>query len=216
VYLEVRSELLSAQYQPGQWMKVADLQRRYGWSLSVIREALSRLAAEGLLVAAPQRGFRVVQLSMEDLHDLTEARIKIETLVLREALAAPDRSWEARLLAAGHQLDHTPLGVTGRDGGRVFNPEFIRVHAEFHETLLSGCSNVRLLHMANSLRDSAELYRMWTPRTALRGGDIASEHRSLTKLALDHKVDACVELLVAHIEHTRQALIQAVGTDRAG
>jgi len=206
IYREVRAELLSAHYEPGQWVKVAELQRRYGSSLSVIREALSRLVAEGLLVAIAQRGFRVVRLSVEDLRDLTEARIKIETLVLREALAKGDNAWEAALIGAHHLLERTPMMSTLPSGERTLSPDYVRAHADFHETLLAGCPNSHLLQIANSLRDSAELYRMWSPKTRTSGREIAEEHRRLTELALGREVEECVELLTRHIDHTRQAL----------
>src|SRR5882757_775151 len=209
VYAAVRADLLAAQFRPGQWMKVSDLQRRFGVSISVVREALNRLTAQGLLQSSAQRGFRVAELSIADLQDLTEARIKIETLLLRESLAFGTDAWEADVLAAHHRLTKLP---PLRPDGKL-NTELIPIHAEFHEALLAGCPNAHLRAVANSLRDKAELYRMWSPIVVRPLPDIAAEHRTLMELALARKVEECVELLTRHIDCTRKALVdqQAAG-----
>jgi DNA-binding GntR family transcriptional regulator len=209
VYRSVRADLLSARYGPGQWVKVAGLQREFDVSLSVVREALSRLVAEGLLVVNAGRGFQVVSLSAEDLEQLTSARIQIETLVLAESLAYGDAHWETDLLAAHHLLESTPL--RGSEVAPLVNPAWIPVHAKFHEALLAGCPNRRLRCLANSLRDSAEMYRMWTPRTQQRGREVAEDHQELLQAALTRNLPRCSAALRRHIERTRRALIEAEG-----
>jgi DNA-binding GntR family transcriptional regulator len=204
VYRAVRADLLTAHYQPGQWLKVSDLQKRFNASLSVIREALSRLVAEGLLGYLAQRGFRVVPLSLDDLLELTEARVKIETMVLRESLLDADATWEANLIAAHHLLERTQASDPANPGG--LNPEWVPVHAQFHAALLAGCRNARLLSIANALRDNAELYRMWAPKPHRTPRRVATEHKKLMTLALARDVEACVSLLAQHIGMTGQAL----------
>ena len=114
VYDVLRSELLNGDLRPGQKLKMVELTERFGVSQSVIREALTRLTEQGLLVATPQRGFRVRDLSIEDIAELTETRIQIESLALRLAVERGDLQWETGILAAHHRLERTP--VTGDDG----------------------------------------------------------------------------------------------------
>ena len=49
----------------------------------MVREAVTRLASEDLVVAAPQRGFSVRPISIAHFRDLTWVRIQIETMALR-------------------------------------------------------------------------------------------------------------------------------------
>jgi DNA-binding GntR family transcriptional regulator len=202
VFKAVRADLLSAQFRPGQWVKVSDLQKRFGVSISVVREALNRLTAEGLLLSSAQRGFRIADLSLADLQDLTDARIKIETLVLRESLDSGSAAWEAELVAAHHLLTRTPM--QSPDG--TLNPGWVRVHASFHEALLAGCPNAHLRAVAMSLRDKAELYRMGAPLPS-RSRDVAAEHRPLMDLALARKREEAAALLESHIDHARRAVV---------
>jgi DNA-binding GntR family transcriptional regulator len=175
------------------------------------REALNRLAAEGLVEAEPQFGFRVVPLSVADLKHLTEARAVIETLVLGQAVEHGGVSWEADVLAAHHRLEHTPQRA-GDDPSRL-SEEWTTAHAAYHHALLVGCSNPRLLAIAESLRDSAELYRRWSVPLAHSQRDIPSEHRAILDAVLAHDTDAATAALAAHIQHTTNVLLEHADTD---
>jgi DNA-binding GntR family transcriptional regulator len=63
VYDAIRSEVLTAGIPPGTRLKLADYSQRFDVSLSVVREAMGRLAEQSLLQANPQRGFSILPLS---------------------------------------------------------------------------------------------------------------------------------------------------------
>jgi DNA-binding GntR family transcriptional regulator len=204
VYEVIRSELLNGVLHPGQKLKMVELTERFGVSQSVIREALTRLTEQGLLVATPQRGFRVRDLSIEDIAELTETRIQIESLALRLAVERGDLQWETGILAAHHRLERTPVT---RDDGTVSEDWSVQ-HRDFHQALLTGCSNRRLESVANSLRDSAELYRRWYwVLTDDHQRDLAREHRELKDLALARDADRAIEVLTEHIDRAPSLLI---------
>src|SRR5215475_5072188 len=110
-YEAVRADLLACRIHPGSRLKIQELCVRFSVGLGAIREALSRLTSEGLVVAEPQRGFRAAPISVADLRDLTMVRIAIESLCVRRAIAAGTVDWEARLVAAFHRLSRTPERV---------------------------------------------------------------------------------------------------------
>src|SRR5260370_22309862 len=99
VYEVIRSELLNGGLRPGQKLKMVELTERFGVSQSVIRAALTRLTEQGLLVATPQRGFRVRDLSVEDIAELTETPVQVEALALRLPLERGELHLETALLA---------------------------------------------------------------------------------------------------------------------
>jgi len=204
VYDAIRSDLLTSRYGPGDWVKVSDLQKEFTTSLSVVREALSRLSAEQLLTYVPQRGFHVPDLSMDELQELTDARIKIEVLVLRDSLEFGGPQWQTALLRAHDVLAGTPLVLT-EDTPRL-NPQWVLVHAQFHDALLAGCPNRRLLSIATTLRDTAELHRTRTPAPLKTIRSVAEEHEKLVQLAVEPDIEACAELLAAHIGQTHSAI----------
>ncbi|HVS41303.1 MAG TPA: GntR family transcriptional regulator [Candidatus Dormibacteraeota bacterium] len=204
VYDELRRELLDLRFDPGQRLKLLTLAGRFDASLSVIREALTRLAEQGLVVATPQRGFSVRELSVTDLADLTRVRVQVESLALRQAIQKGDVAWESAVVAAHHTLERTPVA----DAGGGFNEGWSAAHRDFHQTLLAGCTSPRLEGIVASLRDGAELYRRWYwALTDDHARDIAGEHLRLRDLAVARDPEPAVAVLTEHIERAPRELI---------
>jgi DNA-binding GntR family transcriptional regulator len=205
VYDVLRADLLGGVLHPGQKLRMVGLAERFSVSQSVVREALTRLAEEGLVVSTPQRGFRVRELSVEDITNLTETRVHIESIALRLSFERGDVQWETTVLAAHHTLERTP---PLREDGTVNQAWFVQ-HRDFHTALLAGCGNPRLEAIAQSLRDSAELYRRcYSVLAGDHRRDIPAEHRQLKELALARYADAAVGVLTEHIERAPRQLIE--------
>jgi DNA-binding GntR family transcriptional regulator len=215
VYEQVRGAILSGRLRPGQRLKVADLSAEHGVSLNVVREALNRLTGEQLVRAEPQIGFAVTDLSLDDLADLTNVRIAIESTALRWAIEHGDMDWESQMVAAHYRLANTPMTTEGEPP--LLTSEWIREHSEFHSVVLGGCASARMRDITRSLSDAAEIYRRWS-LVAHPSRDLAGEHASIMKAALDRDVDKAVAALTMHIERTRDTLVKNSGADaqRAG
>ena len=160
VYTSVRADILAGRVRPGERLRLAALTERHDVSLSVVREALTRLAAQKLVTAEPQLGFAVTTISSAELEDLTTVRCDIEGLALRRAIERGDIAWEARLVSAHHVLANTPATTPG-EPQRV-TEEWATVHADFHAALVDGCNSPLLRQIRRSLYDAAELYRRWS------------------------------------------------------
>ena len=91
----LRADILSTRLLPGQKLHIAGLAKHFSVSLAAVREALSRLVADGLVQASDQRGFRVSPVSPADLRDVTQTRVDIEGLALRRSIERGDRTWLA-------------------------------------------------------------------------------------------------------------------------
>lgn len=207
VHARMRADILAGVYSPGERLKFADLCERYAASVSVIRESLTRLTEQSLVSSEPRVGFRVAPLSQEDLHDLTATRSDIEGMALRYSVERGDVEWEARLVAAHHLLERTPL-LTDDAPPRV-SDEWETAHSSFHAALLDGCESPRLLCMTESLRDASELYRRWSQQHDL-DRDVAGEHRGIFEAALARDADLAVQRLRAHYHRTAEILEQSL------
>ena len=210
-YTAIRADILSGRLEPGQKLPFSDLAASYPFSIGVIREALSRLVEQELVVSAPQQGFSVTPISARDLVNLTVARREIESLTLRHAVAEGSVAWQSEVLAAHHRLASIPI-VYAEDTARV-SEEWAQAHSTFHETLLLGCDNPRLTSVATQLRASAELYRRWSvPLGHGEARDIASEHRALMDAVLARDADLACRLLDEHISMTTELLLDFIST----
>ena len=204
VYGVLRAEVLAGALAPGSRLRLVELAERFSVSQSVVREALTRLAEQRIVVALPQQGFRVATLTLDDLTELTDARVQIEGLVFRLAIERGDLAWESSVLAAHHRLEGTARVL---DTGEV-NGEWLAAHETYHQTLLAGCGNDRLLHAAASLRDAAALYRIWSVALGHdHNRDLPAEHRGMLDTVLTRDPDLAVERLRHHITRTSSALV---------
>lgn len=206
-YERLRADLLACRLRPGERLRIADLCAALGVSLSAVREALSRLTAEGLVVAEPQRGFRAAPISVADLRDLTAARIEIETLCLRRAIASGDVGWEERLVAAHHRLSRTPARDPA-DPDRVAEP-WAEAHGAYHEALVAGCGSPWLLRLRSILYAQSERYRRLSLPLARTERDLGREHREIMDAALARDADRAAALLAAHFQLTSAILLEA-------
>jgi DNA-binding GntR family transcriptional regulator len=206
-YEQLRSDILSCRLLPGSKLKIQELCIRCAVSLGAIREALSRLTSEGLVVARPQRGFRAAPISPEDLTDLTKVRIEIDSLCLRKAIEHGDVDWESRLVAAFHRLSRTPERAAG-DPTRS-SEEWAEAHAGFHTALVEGCDSPWLMRLHNQLYDQSERYRRLSVSLAPKKRNIGDEHQRILDAVLARDASKAVKLLSQHLTATAGILLDA-------
>lgn len=205
VYEQLRSDILDGRFLPGERLQPARLSAEYGVSPGVIREALTRLSEQRLTVVEPNRGHRVVTISVKQIRDLVQLRQINECAALRLSMERGDVTWEGDILAAHHRLKSVgPAGQATPDAWSV-------AHREYHMALFSACGNERLLRLCEELFAASELYRRWSSRPAeattpaersSRSAEIASEHAGILDAVLARDVDRAVSLYHQHLEHT--------------
>ena len=104
VQQRLREALLTGRLPPGARLKVQALAAEYGVGSAPVREALSTLSAEGLVVRLEQRGFRAAEASLEEFEEVLRTRLWTEALALRQAIRAGGVVWEEALVLARHRL----------------------------------------------------------------------------------------------------------------
>jgi DNA-binding GntR family transcriptional regulator len=209
IFLRLRGDILRGRLSPGAKLSFPELQRRYEASTGVLREVLPRLVEQGLATTEPQLGYHVVTVSIEDLRELTEARVALESTVARMAAENGDVDYEAGVLAAHHALARTPTA----DPDDAVSEEWITRHESFHLAVLQGCGNAYLLGAVERLRTVSAVYRYWTAEETERvHRDLAGEHRAISDAAVDRDGERLAALLSQHIRTTSELLMATHGT----
>jgi len=204
VLQQLRSDVLNGRLAPGSKLGFAELGARYDVSSGVLREVLPRLVEQGLATSEAQLGFRVVDVSIDKLNQLTDARVAIETFVIREAVAHGDITWESEVVATHHALERIGRAVTGP----AISEDWLAAHEAFHLAILRGCGNSFLYETAARLRSISEVYRCWsTPESNRAHRDIEAEHRAIMEAAVGRDGDLAVSLSERHIRLTTELLI---------
>ena len=213
-YIRLRRDILAGVFAPGEKLKIADLAAAVEVSPGAIREALSRLVPDQLVVSRDQKGFVVAPLSIEDLEDLTNLRCDVEAIALRRSVALGDDGWEAAVLAAAHRLRRTEIKSATY---RALTPEWVERHAAFHAALVSACGSRRLKELHAQLYQQSERYRGLSfhvegEEDEAGGRDIVGEHQLLVDAALDRDADRLVDLAVGHLRQTTARIVKMAQT----
>lgn len=206
----LRQEVLTGALVAGKKLKVEELQRRYGFSSSPLREALSRLAQEGLVRADQRRGFRVAPISIDDLADITRLRVLIDPQALEDALLHGDDEWEARVVASFHRLEKIERRLP--PGPLQLDADWSRLHREFHLTILSACTSERLRDWSASLFDQAERYRHVSAAFRTTPRYKSDDHRRLLEAVMQRDAETARNLWVEHVLHTDRNVREALRT----
>ena len=195
IWRSVRRDILNGTLAPMQKLKLDGLRDRYAASVSTLREVLSRLATEGLVLAEGQRGFEVAPISPANLRELAELRLLIEGQALTDSFARGDVEWEAHVMAAYHRLIRMEERM--RQGDRSVVQDWKRFDWEFHQALISACGSkvLRQFHGANF--DKYLRYQMIA--LSFRGDVASVEHRALLDAAMARDAAAARAILQRHL-----------------
>jgi DNA-binding GntR family transcriptional regulator len=194
-YGRIRADIVCGRIAPGQLLRLDRMRESYGVAVGTLREILSRLAAEGLVLAEGQRGFEVPPCTAAELRELAALRLLLEHHALAQSFDAGDVEWEGRVVAAHHKLEVVERRMMA--GGRDEAPAWKRYDGEFHQELISACGSRTLTAAHANAFDRYLRYLMVA--FCFRGEVAAAEHRALRDAALDRDSAAAVAVLEAHI-----------------
>ncbi|HEU5019137.1 MAG TPA: FCD domain-containing protein [Pseudolabrys sp.] len=209
VYEQLRREIISVALAPGEKLHIRALCDRFDVALSPVREALSRLGAEGLLTQSDHHGFSVAAMSETDLLDLTRARVWLNELAIRKSIESGDAAWEESVVLSFHRLFRTPRFVAGEGTERTRAWEI--AHRNFHTSLVSACGSQRLTRYCEQLFDSAERYRQVGRKVNNKHQNRDEEHRDLMEAVVSREADKAAGLIRAHFERTADLVRQVLG-----
>jgi DNA-binding GntR family transcriptional regulator len=209
----LRRDILECRWAPGARLRFEALRAEYEVGLSPLREALSRLAVEGLVVGVDRRGFRAAAVSIADLDEITALRCELEGLALRWSIERGDDEWESEVVGAFHRLSRVHWDVPGRPA--QISGEWERRHTAFHHALAAACGSARLLQLRAQFFDQTNRYRRLAVAFSKVPRDDRGEHRALMEAALARDADRAVTLIRRHIRKTADAVRAIYGVNGA-
>jgi len=207
-YEQLRGDIIEGALAPGEKLRVEHLKARYGVSAGTLREAITRLASDALVVTEGQRGFRVAPIALEELEDITRLRVQIETEALRQSIRVGGSAWRQAVGEAYAALSGAEPIVPVR------RREWEQLNLRFHETLLSGHASPWTLRVLRLLSRHSERYRSFA--IALPGSlrEVHAEHAEIYEYAMTGQDARAALALEAHIRATPDVLIRALREGR--
>jgi DNA-binding GntR family transcriptional regulator len=188
----LREAIILGELTPGTPLRLEDLARSLGMSISPIREAVRQLEALGLAEHVPHHGAKVMGLDVEELRELFSIRLALESMALRRAaeLFEPADEEAARAhLTAYDEARHR------RDVRAAVN-----AHTAYHFALYESARSGWLLRLIRPAWDSCERYRP----VLLADGVVQDRHEELDVELLAacaaHEPDRAAAALREHLE----------------
>lgn len=193
VLRQVRSEIISGQSGPGKMYSVPTLAADLGMSTTPVREALLELARTGLIEPMRNRGFKVVEPTVDDLRNLFDMRSLLEVHAAELFALKPRKK---------KKLIEQLTGLAEAIGTAVENDDlygYLENDRNFHMAFIGAAENALLTEMAMGLRDKMRLHGISSRAGLERQAASVAEHYQLTTLAEAGNVDGIRELMRNHI-----------------
>ncbi len=188
----LRHAIIDGRIPPGGAVTEQQLAAEFGVSRGPLREAMSQLAEEGLLITVPYTGTRVISLSGDDVREIYSLRTALETLAFRQIWERRSPQF-ARTLKARHRA--LLLALPEGDG---FASSLAEV--QFHSTVYEFCGHALLLETWRRISARLHLYLAVHQKAHGRAGPLGDAHQRYVELALGDSLD----LMLAEVEHHMQ------------
>lgn len=199
-YAHLRGAILMGTLLPGARISEPGLAQELGISRTPVREALQRLAQEGLVELLPGRGARVRVLSAEEVREVYDVRALLEG---EAAALAAENATEAelnrleRLLQA---LDALPKEAYAQQ---------MQVDFDFHTTLVEAAHNKTLARIYADLRSSLTLIRSFQ-QTLSQHPKTRQQHQAILLALKSHNPTEAAEAARAHVQYFRDLVMRGL------
>jgi DNA-binding GntR family transcriptional regulator len=185
-------------------LRVEHLKARYQVGAGTLREAITRLVSDALVVAEGQRGFRVAPMALADLEDLTRLRVHIEIDALRQSMRRGDAAWRAMVQQAYDDLSRFEQPIRPEQSAR-----WEQHNVRFHEALIAACDSPWTMKVLRLLSRHSERYRRRAIGLAETRRDVHAEHRQIFEMVMSGQEARAALALEAHICATPELLARA-------
>lgn len=211
-YLRMRHDIVNAAFAPGTRLRTRSLCERYEVGLAPVREALTRLSSEGLVVQSSRRGFAVPMFGRSHLEELTRTRCWISGLAVRASMAYADPTWEETLILAFHRVRALPR-YTVIDGEETFNLVWEAAHGRFHHALVNGCRSTWIVNVCDQMTQAMNYYRHYARQPDTVRAQRSDEHAQIFDAVMAHDADLAVDRMNAHFTRSSELVMVLLDAD---
>jgi len=191
IYYALREEIINLYLEPGTSISEKELSEKYSVSRTPVREALVRLAQEGLVNIYPQKG---TVISLIDLSAVEEGRFlreHLERAVVKEACIEFS---EENILALEMNLKFQEMYIENHDYKKLFEAD-----EDFHKIIFEGCNKKRIWKSIND--GSTEFQRIRVLRLAVNSSwdNIYLQHKEIFNAIKNRNAESAEKLMEEHL-----------------
>ena len=187
----IRRGIIQKELKLGQPLKEAALARPLQISNTPVREALSLLKAEGLVVSVPHKGYRVFNLNQEELVAFCELRFTLEAQALRYGIERNPKELVQTL--------HGILLKMQKNQDESIREEYLNLDTLFHISFFKACQNDFLLGHYQKIKSMIETMRHYISISNEATQKSLENHEAIVNEIDQGRIQKAIELLEDHI-----------------
>jgi len=193
---QLEQDILSGHFAPGQSLSQSDLATRFDVSRIPVRDALARLAAQGLITLSPNRTARVITMTTDEIDEAYDLRILLECDLLKRAVPRMTARHLADIEYALARSDLEALHANWSQGDQMF-----------HNALYAAADRARQQSIVDQLRRACRIQIAAHSRLTVNTPRWLAQHKALRDACHARDVDAAVTGLADHLRAARISLL---------
>ncbi|MEH7249047.1 GntR family transcriptional regulator [Neobacillus niacini] len=201
-YLYLQQQIITNKMKPGSRINYEELRDQLGISKTPLRDAINRLAQDGLVEIKPRSGTFVSFPSLKDAIEVMEIRKALERQSVENAISKiPKTTFEALL-----KLN---MDIEKRYQENRNVEEFLKSDIEFHRTIVKYSNNNRIITIMGNLYDQFTwLGFLIIDNVETKVSEAVKHHEEILKAMIDSNVELAKNLVEAHIEDSKRSIIK--------
>jgi DNA-binding GntR family transcriptional regulator len=202
VFSVLKERIIRWEYAPGHRFTEEGLCEEFGVSRSPVREALRMLVENKLVDKTPHKGYSVKQLDMQEIHELYDVRLALETFVIERLTQSeyPEEDWQ-ELYHTWQDLQKTSI---------TNSSDFAKLDEDFHERLARWTGNRTLLDQIRSIDERLHFIRVTDITSTERLRETCEQHLRILDCIRERNMDCAREALQLNIEEGRKNVEHAI------
>lgn len=206
VFNTLRKAILTGELKPGERLMEIHLAKKLGVSRTPIREAIHKLALEGLVTMEPRKGAEVAQITEKSMQDVLEVRRTLDALCVELAC---ERISEEEKKDLGNACREFEEAVLSGDLQLIAQKD-----VRFHDIIVAATRNARLVQLIYNLAEQMYRYRFEYIKDVERHKDLIDEHQKIYQAIMSCNKEAAKEAAKLHIDNQEKTIISLIRLER--
>lgn len=204
---DLRNRILSGDLAEGSLIRQELLAEEYDVSRMPVREALKRLDSEGLVVFINNRGATVTKHSLAEIAEFFDVRILLEVDLLKKSIPLMDEHHFDQCRELLNEMEASYAAGNVADWGPL--------NAQYHALLYEAANQKLTMQLLERVSMQANRYVSMHIDQLSKADNAEHDHRALFNLARLRDVDGAADLLKAHLENTKQQILELIAATRS-
>lgn len=202
VYNLIKKMIFDRSLSPGQKINISHLTREINISAIPLREALSRLNSEKLVILEPNKGYRVSGiLDAENITKMLEARILLETHAIRNIIRLNNLSVTEEMTRLNEQM----YSISGSINKKIL--DFTHLDQQFHHAIMKAGGNSFLFEAYEAMHCHLHIGRFYHVKGELDQKDAPAEHMEIIEAIRTRDIYRAEHILSSHIQESTNRLL---------